>query len=318
LVLITKLMNILLPSMHPDVDEAFFLLSKNTDHNIYFLDQSWVPVIKYGLKYTASTKNRVTISYQEFLDTDIIDAVINPCFEQQNDVINNIINKKGSSVKYISYYGNEYHTGVINFNYFKNVLSANLHAYQVGKLQGVHSSHILLPVDYEVFQEAPEESLTVLNSYINSYGEFWAHSLALYSQCTAQFPNLDFRRYGVGEPNGYISGPNLYDSFKEEIATMHIKEKEGYGFATIQSLATGRPIIAFKPFVRGKTMERWITDETSIILESTAEFKSKLDRYLTDETYRHNLQHNAAVKIREIINFEEQQQVFNNFLEELI
>jgi glycosyltransferase involved in cell wall biosynthesis len=101
-------------------------------------------------------------------------------------------------------------------------------------------------------------------------------------------------------------------------ASLHIKSDEGYGYAVIESLACGRPVIAPRRYVAGRAMARWCIDgESALLFDRIDEAQQQLRRFFADADFRHALQSSAAATVRRAIDNDEQREVLRRFLERL-
>ena len=111
---------------------------------------------------------------------------------------------------------------------------------------------------------------------------------------------------------------NISQLMKDSMATIHVKQKEGFGYAICHSLASGRPVIMYNKYRDSKTYNNWcIHNETSIFFDRYEDLFIKLTRYIFDQSYRYELQERAAQKIREVINNHEQSERLSVFLENI-
>ncbi len=101
-------------------------------------------------------------------------------------------------------------------------------------------------------------------------------------------------------------------------ASLHIKSEEGYGYAVIESLACGRPIVAPRRYVAGRAMARWCIDgESALLFDRIDEAQQRLRRFFGDADFRHGLQSAAAATVRRVIDNDEQREVMRRFLDRL-
>ncbi len=60
-----------------------------------------------------------------------------------------------------------------------------------------------------------------------------------------------------------------------------------------------------------------IEGKTAFFFDDYAEFEQKLNRYLSDSEFRHQVQRDCADVIRQMINNEKQARILDNFLQNL-
>ena len=317
-------MNILLPDMHKNFTRSMcYVLGELLNYNIFIPDTSWATVIGYGDKwnlnkietYFAKNPNVKTISWEEFKDSTI-DIVMSPCIEQQADIIKNIIIPFQDRYKYVSYYGNEYVNGYIPWQYFKNHLSADLNSHIEAIHSGVHAARILPPIKYEDYPFKFNTTSMDINTYIHYYQYSWKSGYAMYQAIKEIFQQYKFRHYGKhGEEE--IDELDMYSKITQSAATIHLKDREGYGMSVIESMASGRPIIGFRPVISTKRLAAWVTDNVSILFDSVEELSVKLDKFAIVDN-RMELQHKCAEHIRNTIVPSEQAIIIKKFMENLV
>lgn len=308
--------------MHKNFSRSMcYVLGELLNHTVYLLDDTWAGYINYGDKWTKdkilkyNLKNTKTLSYSKFADAEI-DIVMCPCVEQINDIINNIYKPHGNKYKYISYYGNEYYSNAIPWGIFKNHLSADIHSHIDAIKNKVHSMEYLPPIKYEDYPFSFSDSNRI-NTYIHYYQYSWKQGYAMYKAVVDIFKNdILFTHYGKhGEKE--IDELDMPQTINKSTATCHFKDREGYGMAVIESMASGRPIIGYLPNIKSKRLSAWVREGNAILFSSYEECIEKITRYVDDDNYRYMLQAKASKDIKQIIDPGEQAYKLNLFLNEL-
>ncbi len=302
-----------------------YTLTELLPNIVYIPDSTWNTIIRYGDKWDSQKLNKFfgdnynvrTISVADFADSNI-DLVISPCLEQQQDIIDYIIKPYGDRFKYCSYYGNEYHPGMIPWQYFKNHLSADIQSAKEALSYNVHAIEIRPPIKYEDYPFSFSHT-NIINSYIHYYANSWRNSYPIYEAVTNSYKNAKWKLYGRQQYGNedYVDELELPKRMIESVATCHIKEKEGYGMAVIESMALGRPIIAYRPLITPKRLSEWVTDDTSILFDGYDELAGHLGIYLSDADYRMKLQSNCSRVIKNLIDPSVQAIQMKAFLENL-
>jgi len=122
----------------------------------------------------------------------------------------------------------------------------------------------------------------------------------------------------VNELFGRVSVIVAHDTAYSDRIYGWVKNFEGFGYTIIQSLAKGRPVFLKRSFSEGQKLMNWcVNNQTALFFDDSAQFSKTLNCYLYDETYRVNLQNNAARQIRRMINNERQALIFENFIQNL-
>jgi len=106
---------------------------------------------------------------------------------------------------------------------------------------------------------------------------------------------------------------------QHSMATAHLKHAEGYGYTILESLSSGRPVLLFTPYTIDRSYTKWCLPNKSALYFNTAEeYFGHVNRLLSDEDFRCELQESTAKTVREIVNNEEQGEILKRFLENLI
>lgn len=115
-----------------------------------------------------------------------------------------------------------------------------------------------------------------------------------------------------------VSHARVAEIIQRCAASLHVKPEEGYGYAVIESLACGRPIVAPRRHVQGRAMARWcIEGETAMLFDSVDDARQSLTRFFDDADLRHALQRSSASRIRSIIDNDEQTETLGKFIQQL-
>lgn len=325
-------MNILQPHCHVRFTESLIILCERLGHHLYLLDDSWKNQVRYdftwpdhmrGLPWVLDSPNVHMISYEEFCDTDLIDVVIISCHENQYDCLANIWGVKGDKCKYMTYYGNDYMEGMLPFEVIQNHMSADINSHHAAVEAGVNSFVIKPPIDYDLFcfKTIDEESEPSINTYIHFYKETWVRSYRIFSQFREDAERelgIKFREFGRTGKDGEIKSPKdvpavIHDSW----LTSHIKEREGYGYGCIESMACGRPVIAYRPYVKPRAMSEWVNEDLALLFDTPQELMTKLNYYVKNKDFRKEMQASVAAEIRKMIDPGKEAEKFGKFLEEL-
>lgn len=306
-------MRLLFPDMHGTLTGNLATAFSKIGIEMMVPDHSFANVITYGKKWSEQElKEHIplasTISYEECV-TNPPDFIVVSCWEVFSDVFNHLVTKCPTS-KIVFYAGNN--SVPYPANLVKNILCADIQTFE--RFKSKNCLFYLPYMDYENFQFKGTSDSNKINSYIMHYQKLFQFS---YSIAESVIKNTSFIEYSIFDGN--ISRPALPDLMRNSIATLHIKEMEGYGYSIIESLAVGRPVILYRPFTINKSFSRWCIDEKSSIYFTTAEeYRTKITRIFSDEEYRHSLQTSTAKTIREIINNDEQCSNLKTFMERIV
>jgi hypothetical protein len=158
----------------------------------------------------------------------------------------------------------------------------------------------------------------VIRSYVVGLVKHWPrgnyefHELKQYLQDIKNPPKL--------ENMERLSRDEVRTAMRNSMATLHFKDAEGYGYAVIESLALGVPVIAPRWLVSGRTMERFIKHGHSGWLVDTAYDALSIIQTLDsmDSELLKHFSQTSAEHIRSIINEEEQITKLHEFLQKAV
>jgi len=190
-------------------------------------------------------------------------------------------------------------------------------------------TNIIFWIPWIDFNSIQFESVTddfTLNSYIGNYYNLnWLPKSTqcfniIMNNCVRDFPNTVFNSFPKPNQNQYshMAHDEVLFMMNRSCATIHIKETEGFGYTIIESIAKGRPVFLKRSFSLGSRLMNWcIEGKTAFFFDDYNEFHSKLQKYLSDQEYRHHVQRDCAATIRKLIDNEKQARILDNFLRNL-
>lgn len=339
-------MKIFMPDMHLDFSYSMAKTLDMLGHALYIPDGSFSNHIKYGLKFIdkdhliessykdypllerralelTRLSNVRVISYEELLSEDI-DLYISPCSEQDVNMhdlfrVHKSINK---TLKMGHWSGNNSDLHRYRFDSMKNLFTGDINNYETAISSKKHAIHFFPYIDYDKYEYSGTSNSVFIRNYIINHAEYWREGWEISTVLKDVMSSEEMKEYVQFDLEPDCRMPPFDDIpplMKNSMATLHVKKKEGFGYAICHSLASGRPLIMYNKYKDNKTYNNWcIHNETSIFFDRYEDLYIKLTRYIFDESYRHKLQENAARKIRQVINNEEQSEVFKKFLEDMV
>ncbi len=158
------------------------------------------------------------------------------------------------------------------------------------------------------------------SAYLPRHHPLFKNSVPLFSafenQWKRDFPKSPIQEY-PGARN-FIPHEEMFSLINNSSALIHIKDIEGFGYTIIESLMKGRPVFLKRSYSLGSRLMNWcIEGKTAFFFDDYAEFKQKLDKFLTDAEFRHAMQRESARTIRRLINNEKQARILDQFLQNL-
>lgn len=277
---------------------------------MYLPGSSFQNIIKYGRKWTQKEideefklDNVFAVEYKEFLSNPT-DIVMVACAEVYHDVINNVwrkINKKNKNLVFFSGNDNTLHYYMqFGGQYCHNAICADISSYAFAKHKELNAIYYFPWIDYDMLSYVEPSDMKIFRSYINKYQNLFGQDYRMAKELMSLFPEIEW---------DCVDGKSKSEALelmKNSMATLHIKSLEGYGYAIIESLARGRPVILYRPFSVNRSYRNWCIDGVSAIyFENETDFYERIKRFITDVEYRHELQKNASQVVRKVINNDE-------------
>lgn len=321
-------MKIIFPDIHGSLTRTMAMVCGELGYTLLLPDHSFKEAIRYGKKWTmpeleqgiefpGKFDNVSTVSFQEMLD-DPPDVFFVSAAENNNNIIQNIwiphLSKRHTKLAYYS--GNDHWPASFhNTQYLKNIVCASVSGHNYCKSIGVANIQDWLPpVDYDNFKYTENTTGNELRTYIMHYPQQFrgAHDMFM------NYKDFVHDKYTLNHGSN-IPKCETPAKMCDSIGTVHFKPKEGYGYAVIESMACGRPVFMHRPYAQNKRLLDWSLDGvTAFISNNAREFKEQLETYTRDVDKMAETQRKCAEKIREIINYQEQVNIFKQFIERLI
>ena len=262
--------------------------------------------IKYG--------NAIVANKEEILDLKP-DAVVITSFEQQFEVIHELMPKLPKSTKLIFHSGNCYFPPTEYPHYLiRNLLYSDAVSHEnTRKHQYVNSLYYRPYTPFDVYTYTPHtENIPIVGNGTNNFEKDWPEGFGFSKACEKHIPEAKFE---------YTSNKieqEVIESIKRSICSTSFKVSEGCGFFGIESAAIGRPVFLLRQYNQHKSYLQWLVEgETAFYVSSIQEFRAKLKALIDSPDYRNWVHWNCAQKIREYINNEDQIERLGKFLENL-
>lgn len=140
-----------------------------------------------------------------------------------------------------------------------------------------------------------------------------------YEKYKSSLPEFEFKAYGVGSPDGTVSGNTISQRMKENAFGWHIKPADGYGHVIHKWFACGRPIITRASYYKGKMAEPLIIDGITAIDLDKRSFEDNIAfiKEMAKPENHFKMCVNAFNRFREVVNFDKEAQEVQVFLENL-
>lgn len=256
-------------------------------------------------------KNCRVVALHELPDLDI-DVVFITGHGVQRSVLKYLLPMFGRRRPvYLAYFcGNE--LPHYRWDLVKNLLSADELSWVRHAGQMPNAARYYPWLDYQRFSWAGPSSVRKLVTCIGNYDSRYPEDAATARQLVGSIANLQYELIDA------VAHDQIAERYREAAATLHIKPEEGYGYAVIESLACGRPVVAPRKYVQGRAMQYWCIDgDSALLFDTIDEARQSLNRFFDDPDFRARLQACAAATVRRVIDNDEQTAVLQRFLQRL-
>lgn len=297
---------------HRDFD-AFCAMFNAIGWKVYIPSNKEPNYFGYGITAVPTKGEYTVITYAECLDIKP-DVVLCLCWEQLHSSM--AIAKQAGS-KFVVRAGNN--SIPYNHTHSNFLISNDTHTFN--RCDIPNKLLFYLPPDYDFYtkQNWYEDSY-IVPSYIHFYEKYWKTSWNIYSQIRTDNRDIAFVNFGHSDDGFKYPILNNAGDVKRTLGIsrclLHVKEAEGYGWSLLEAISCGIPVVAFKPFVTGKTCEHFLIDGKTVrfITNSASEFRKIFD----DVESLRAISEIGSKFIREFINAEEQYNNVKRFFEEIV
>lgn len=320
-------MRIFWPDIHKNLTKNMALTFKKLGHTMLIPSSDWKPtyypappVKKFIWNETWNNDscswfgdNVKAVSKEELLETGA-DVIFITAYENQFEILNEVLPNIKGDFKLAHYSGNDYWLGAYPVDTIYNYLCADYTGFNIAYKHNKNYLYYRPRVDYDFFKYGGTNDSKIFGCYITDY----QHTFPDDHEATKSISNSlrDLIKINIHDKS---SKDEVYNGMVESAATIHIKRLEGYGYSMIESCAVGRPIFLPLQYSANKSYTNWIIEgKTGFYFSDIRELVKKINLYYISQEVRHKAQENCAKYIREYINNEEQEFELNKFLNNLI
>lgn len=241
------------------------------------------------------------------------DVLLITNFESQFEILNELApNLPNAKVAFYS--GNDYWNGWFDHSKYQNYLFADWTGSQISDLYKMKNGKFIIPFIYPAGSCSFKRSFSnTIGCYINDYQKNFPRSFNFYKNL--QEIQTMFK-YELME-NKPIN--EVYETMMNSSLTIHIKEKEGCGLATLESLAFGRPLILHRQLAQDKSLIKWSHQFLSaFFIENGRDYFELLTAFSENPNLLLLSQESAYNTVRKIVNEDEQLNTIKDFLNNLV
>lgn len=304
--------SVLFAHMHPRDFDFFTVMFNSIGWKVYIPSDKEPNYFGYGLTIKPSRGEATPLTYAEVLDIKP-DVVLCLCYEQLSES-RKLSQKIGA--KFVVRTGNN------NIPYNKQhsdfLISNDTYTYINCDIP--NKLFFYMPPDYGFYCKQPwYNDSRLVTSYIHFYDRYWKDSWSIYNNIKRNNKDFVFINFGVNDnpiDNLNITEPaDIVRTLGISRGLLHVKEQEGYGWSLLEAISCGIPVIAFKPYVVGKTCEHFLIEGiTAILINNSNEFRNAI----LDVDTLSTISEKGHKFIREFINEEEQYSKIKTFFEEVV
>ncbi len=324
-------MKIFLPDIHKSLTKNLCIYLKRLGHSVVLPSKEYLiteypnpPVQQWCWNTTWTTEtaqkefgsNVICLSKSEVLDAKP-DVLLITNYESQFEVLKQLLPNLPKS-KVAFYSGNDYWEGWFDHSKYQNYLAADETGHCIAQKYKTANYQNIIPFVYPERSDSFEYKKYCLNNaipligcYINDYQKNFPDAFAFYQKLKEIAPKT---QYSLLE-NQPIT--KVHETMECSCATIHIKNLEGLGLATLESLAFGRPLILHRQLSLGKSLMKWSKQfQTCFFIENGRDYIEVIDAF-KNRDFLYAAQNSAYSTVREIVCEEEQSFLLHKFLENL-
>lgn len=324
-----KGLRIFFPRMHDTLLKSMAMALNHLGHTLVLPGDSFKltsqapgPKISYWSylnEVPLTTFKNIQVIENDEIFSNPPDVLVVNCGEVEQSIYHllNALKSRGiTDTKLVHYSGNN----ASNYNpeMVKNLIAVDAHTAHYHDPAKTNIIFWIPWIDFETLSFDGFNDGPVINSYLGHYylaGAF-PSGARLFNQIVnaahKDFPSLQIRSLHS------LSQDALFPQITQSVATLHLKESEGFGYTILESLSKGRPVFLKRGYSLGSRLMNWcIEGKTAFFFDDYAEFKRKMRRYLDNADYRHQVQASCAQTARLLIDNEKQARILEKFLQNL-
>ena len=321
-------MKIFFPTIHDYLSRSFSRAFKELGHEIIipnYKATTLPPMGSHWIWNSEHTPDEVRSKYHNSTPALSVDHVIDlkpdvifiNTFENQFEIINKLVPNLPNA-KIIAYSGNDYWDGAYNFNVIKNYIPLDnvgkrmAEKYNVNTIDYLpwifydHDSHI----NNHDLQVSLTTSSNTVGTYICNYRNLFPQAHGVYNTIKEMFSYYKYVSHDDSDLWEYI--PTMKNSF----CTLHIKPIEGFGYAIVEGMACGKPVLVLEEYSQKKTYNNWLIDGVTGFRFNSREQLGEQFQYLYNNQYE--LAESCGQYIRSVFDNELYTEKLGIFLENLV
>lgn len=316
-------MNAFFANMHPSFSHSLTTMLTRCGHHVFTPDEQFAKAIRlcdnnHKMDYKNidwhKPEGAQTISQEGFKKLKM-DVVFLLCIEQELGHFWEHVAGHPDKPVVVHYAGND--SVPYNPHRVRHLVAADATTLQ--RINPPHWLYFYPILPFEQFpylgDERAEDADPEVSSFVVAMEEHWPRAKAEFSQLA------DLMREGLPQVSltnyGGLTRPEVKATQARSLLTLHFKDAEGYGYAVLESLAQGVPVLAPRWLTQGRTLSKFIIDgETGWIVDNPHQAYDIIQWMYKDREYLGKIGRQAAAHVRQVIDEEAQVANFGKFLTE--
>nr|WP_312162084.1 hypothetical protein [Brevundimonas diminuta] len=316
-------MKIFMPSVHPRRTKGVASSLNSVGMPLYIAGSSFAPNVGVHKKYT---QNEAT----ELFGQNVYIYEGNEIFDNPPDIV--ISGREDSEIElfslvekirsskfcsFLAYSGN-FHSH-FNWEIYQGAICTDLATRMIARWRGIPAIEYRPAFSFDSFPYQPghREKDIILRSYIQTFEERYPTAFKIHDAISRKY-NSDLWPNVLIENVRDKSLSEVERLMRESVATIHIKDQEGFGWSVLESLSVGRPLILQSGLAKHMAMTNWaIHNETALYFEDEKDLENIVIKLRDDIDWRVDFQRKTASKIRSLYDFYSSARELGKFLEHM-
>lgn len=312
--------SVVMCNMHNRVFESFCRLFESIGITVYCPDSKAKNFFRYDGSSAPSSEvssYAIPITEEECLDIKP-DIVLCSCWEQIV-ASKKLASKMGSKLVVRAGNNNVPYTPA----HSDFLISSDIQTYNRSQIK--NKIFLLMPPNYNRWRKSGtwDVNSMFLSSYVHYYQRYWKESWLLFNAIRKSNTQYAITNFGYqGEMPIYnpvlVRETDIYNMRSASRAVIHIKEKEGYGWSLLESIAMGIPVIAYEPFCVDKTCYKFLQDGVTCKFISKDNMLQDFKKVVEMKDEFSQINQIAPTWIRDFISIEQEGEKLSVFLESVL
>jgi glycosyltransferase involved in cell wall biosynthesis len=309
--------SVIMCNMHDRVFESFCRLFEHIGVTVYCPKGGEENFFKYdGSSSSSAVVSRYAIPISKEECMDIKPDIVLCCCWEQVVASQKLAQELGS--KFIVRAGNNNVPYMPRHSDF--LISSDVQTHNRSQIK--NKLFLYMPPNYDTWKKTDKWSHAskLITSYVHYYEKYWQTSYRLFNKVRNDNREFAFVNFGYqGSVKEYSPAlgraADVIAMREASLAVLHIKEREGYGWSLLESIAMGVPIIAYRPFCTDKTCYEFLKGGKTCLFIDEGDISGGFLKSARDIDRLVQIHQEGADWIRDFINIEQEGAKLSQFLE---